>query len=129
MPDLFFRPFAGGNVPDNGLQDGFSIQLHGVEQYIGWEYFAIIRTLMFPFKMKAALGDGGSNILLGQLRGVFTTGLTRRRQIGRVFGIKLLKGFDSKQPERGTIAVEKSLFGQQHHRIAGTIVEGTPQGF
>ena len=80
---------------------------------------------MHPLKVNAALFHRRCDHLVCQHHGIRAARLLRRRQIVGVFQAELLQGGAAEDRKGRLVAVEKALLVQQHHRIAGRIVERT----
>ena len=98
--------------------------MQGVKQHFGRENLAAVDPLVQPFEVGAALFDRLGDAPVGQRPGIAAAGLVGWRQVGRVQAAKVGAGLAAEKFQGGAVAVEKTAFIEQHHRVGGRFVEG-----
>ncbi len=115
---------ALGDVAHHGLHHRPAIQLQSVEQHVGGERHAVVNPPVHPFEVVAALCHRRGDPLVGQRQGIATIRLLRRREISGMLGAEFLPGRAAEHRQGCRVAVEEAVIVQQHHRVAGRIIEG-----
>ena len=127
--DFLFHPLSLADVANHRLEYPAAVEFQGIEQDVGGKHLAAIEPLVCPFETEGSLLQGRGDLLIGQRQGVCATWLFGGRQVGRMAAAEVGLVASAEDLQGCLIAVEKAVLVQEHHGVAGRIVQRAELGF